>query len=502
MAMNEQAARSVILVGAIESADRKFEIFNEEDRRFASSSAHDLGQWKASQSGAQATADDFLKQRAEQLVKRLSERFAMLRPFLHPTGTLALVWTGLPVAALLAGIFLDQITDPHRVDLLSAPLLLIIAWNLAVYAAMLVWPLLQAGTSGRRQPGVGQPGLVRLATLAGLESRRLPRKLPPVLVAALSSFFTQWAQLSRRLILARAGRTLHLASALFTIGAAASLFARGYVAQYSAGWESTFLGASQVHAVLSVLFAPAMAVFQLQGFSVADVEALRFGQPPSVQSGARWVHLYAATLVLLVVLPRLVLSSIAGLQARGLRKNFPLDLDQPYFRRLLTALGSTPGTLRVLPYSFALDEARSKGLNELANQLLGEQARVLTRPSLAYGSEPGEALSGIELNDGGVTLTAVLFNLSATPEHENHGVLLDFLVGESTRGIAVLVDESGYLERLGGQAGAQARMDERHALWQQFCSVHKAPATFVNLLHPDARPQDQGAELSSSRAAA
>ena len=495
--MNEQAARSLILVGAVESTDRKQEIFSEADRRFASSSARELAQWKASQSGAQATADDFLQQRAEQLAKRLSERFAMLGPVLHPPGALMLLWTGLPVVALLAGMFMDQVTDPHRVDLLSAPMLLIIAWNLAVYAAMLVWPLLPAG-----KRGFHHPGLVRLTSLASLDGRHLPRKLPPVLAGGLSAFITQWAQLSRQLTVARVSRTLHLASALFAIGAAASLYARGYVAQYSAGWESTFLDASQVHAALSVLFAPAMAIFPLQGFSVADVEALRFGQQPSVPSGARWVHLYAATLVLLVVLPRLVLSSIAGLRARGWRKNFPLDLDQPYFRRLLTTLGSTPGTLRVLPYSFAVDEARSKGLDRVASQLLGEQARVMLRPSLAYGSEPGDALRGIDFNDTGAALTAVLFSLSATPEHENHGALLDFLVGVSTRGIGVLVDESGYLERLGGQAGATARMDERHALWQQFCSFHKAPATFVNLENPDSRPLDMGAGISPSRAAA
>jgi hypothetical protein len=44
-------------------------------------------------------------------------------------------------------------------------------------------------------------------------------------------------------------------------------------------------------------------------------------------------------------------------------------------------------------------------------------------------------------------------------------------------------------------------MAERVALWRQFCSFHKAPATFVNLLHPDARPLDGGAGLTLSAAA-
>jgi len=244
-----------------------------------------------------------------------------------------------------------------------------------------------------------------------------------------------------------------------------------------------------------------MTVFPLQGFSLADIEALRFGRAlSSPLGGARWVHLYAATLFLLVVLPRLLLAGTAHWRVRKWTRNFPLDLEQPYFRRLLKTLGGTPGTLRVLPYSFAVDEARDKGLSQLAARLLGEQARLMLRPSIAYGDEPRDALRDIKLNDSDATVTAVLFSLAATPEKENHGILLDHLVRESARGIAVLVDESGYLERVGAQAGGPERMTERIALWRQFCSFHKAPATFVNLLHPEAHPLDGGAELALSPA--
>ena len=50
--------------------------------------------------------------------------------------------------------------------------------------------------------------------------------------------------------------------------------------QYAAGWESTFLAAPQVHALLSFLFAPALAVFPLQGFSLADVPSAPRVQEP------------------------------------------------------------------------------------------------------------------------------------------------------------------------------------------------------------------------------
>jgi hypothetical protein len=160
-------------------------------------------------------------------------------------------------------------------------------------------------------------------------------------------------------------------------------------------------------------------------------------------------------------------------------------------------MGGAPGVLRVLPYSFTLDEARDKGLATVAAMLLGEQARLMLRPSSAYGDEPGDALGDTPLDDPAVSLTAVLFNLAATPEKENHGAFIEHLVRASPRGIAVLIDESSLAERLGAQAGKH-RIDERIALWQQFCAHHRATATIVNLLDPQARPLEHGAALSGA----
>lgn len=486
--MNEQAAREVILVRAIETGDRKMEILSEDDRRHASRAARELAEWQASHAGSEARPDDFLAQRAGQILKRLAERFPTFATVLQWPRGLGLLWTCLPALALLAGFVMHRITDPHRVDLLSAPLLLIIGWNLLVYAAMLVWPWLPSARAGSLHANFAR----------GLGRARLPRQLPYALAGALRAFIAEWMQLNGRLTSARVGRTMHLGAALFALGAVLSLYAQGYFSQYVAGWESTFLDAAQVHALLSILFRPAMLVFQLQGFSIADIEALRFDQPASLMGGARWVHLYAATLVLLVILPRALLAGLAHFRARKLARNFPLDLNQPYFQKLLKSLGGAPGTLRVLPYSFAVDEARDKGLHTLAGLLLGERARLMLRPAIAYGAEPQDALRDFSPNEGDATLTAVLFNLAATPENENHGVVLDYLVRASARGIAVLVDESGYLERVGAQGGGQARMAERKALWQQFCSFHKAPASFVNLLDPDAHALDSGLTLSAT----
>ena len=483
--MNEQVARDVVLVRAIETVDIKSEILSQEDRMYASRSARELAQWQAADSKSPVTAEHFLQQRAELILKRLSERTPAFAAFAQRRPGLKGFSIALPVAGLILGAGLDRITDPHRVDLLSAPLLAIIGWNLLVYVILLAWLFVPS-----KHTGWASKKLLRRAS-AGKSA--IKRKLPQVLSVALLSFMSEWAALRDRLTRARLGRTFHLTAAMFGVGAMLSLYARGFLSQYVAGWESTFLDASQVHTILSVLFAPATAVFNIPGFSIADIEALRFTRPQTPDAGARWVHLYAGTLFLLVVLPRLVLAFIAHWRARALARHFPLDLDQPYFRKLTAQAGANePGVLRVLPYSFSIDEARDRGLSVIAAMLLGDQARVMLRPSSAYGEELTTLLRDTDLKDGGATLTAVLFNLAATPEKENHGAFLDYLVRHSTRGITVLIDESAFAERLGGPDGQQ-RLAERIALWQQFCNFHHAPATIVNLLDPARRPIDADA---------
>ncbi len=476
--MKEQVARKVTLVRAIETADVKHEVLSDDDRMYASRSARELAQWSAADSKSELTLDHFLEQRSEQILKRLAERTPAFRSFLHRRPLLPLLSALLPLLALIVGAAIDHIADPHRVDLLSAPLLAIIGWNLLVYVILLAWLLIPA-----RRTGWAGPDLMRRLSIG---RAKLPRKLPAPLAAALGEYTLDWTQLSWKLTHARLSRAMHLSAAAFALGAVISLYARGLSTQYAAGWESTFLDANQVHTLLSWLFAPAMFLFPIEGFSVADVQALRFVQEPSAAGGARWVHLYAATLLLLVILPRVVLAMFAGWRAARLARRFPLDLQQPYYRKLADHIGAGPGpvTLRVLPYSFTLDERRDRGLSELAMAMFGEQTRVMLRPALPYGEDPKAVLEDLRPDNGTSTVTAVLFSLAATPEQENHGAVLSAIARQLPGGVQVFVDESPLTERAAGQPGMDARLAERVALWRQFCTYHQLPVTVVNLLQP------------------
>ena len=92
--MNEQVARNVVLVRAIETADVGHTVLSEDDRKYATRSARELAAWQASDSKMAVTQHHFLQQRSEQIIKKLSQRhpafaaFAQRTPGLHATAWL------------------------------------------------------------------------------------------------------------------------------------------------------------------------------------------------------------------------------------------------------------------------------------------------------------------------------------------------------------------------------------------------------------------------------
>jgi len=481
--MDEQAARDVLLMKAIETTDQARQLLSDDDRMYASRSARELAQWAAAEKKQALTPELFLQKRAAQVLGKIAERIPAATGFFKSTPWARLAALLLPVLAFLCGALADRIGDPHHVNLLSAPLLLMVLWNLLVYAGLLLWPLFPRPT--RPHP--------LLATVSGMTrpAALRPRRPPQLLATALARFSQEWLSLAAPLSAARAKRILHLCAAGLALGAVVSLYLRGILAEYRAGWESTFLDAAQVHALLSLLFRPVISLLGLQGFSLEQIQALQFPQAAVPASGAQWVHLYAATLLLLVILPRVALALVARWKERRLAARFPIDLGQPYFRRLCAGLdAAAAAVLRVCPYSYGMDERRRAGLAQVVRILLGDQAKLALAPSTPYGDEPQ-----LPSTEAGVAVTAALFSLSATPEQENHGVFLDKLKRASARGIVALIDESAYLERLGAQAAV--RTAERIALWRRFCEQHQTPAAIVNLLAPQGRMDEIERVLNS-----
>jgi len=273
-------------------------------------------------------------ERSAAIVARAAGRDATVAALQQPGAALWLA-RGLPLLALLLGLLLDRIANAHRVDLLSPPLLAVLGWNLAIYA-VLAWRA-RRPVGGQALLAPLQPWLLRRQAHAG----RAGRKGLAARIAA--DFATHWAGQTQARFARQAAAVLHLCAAAWALGLILSLLLRGLVVSYRFGWESTFLDAAQVHAIVSLLFAPLNLLFGLAPFSLQEIAATQNFAGEGV-AGSRWVWMYVGLLALVVVLPRLLLAAWAGWQQARLARQCTLDVEGSDFDPLRQAL---PGDLAI-----------------------------------------------------------------------------------------------------------------------------------------------------------
>jgi Protein of unknown function (DUF2868) len=321
--------------------------------------------------------------------------------------------------------------------------------------------------------------------------------------AVLAAFQTSWAQVSAPLMSSRAACLLHIAAAALALGLIGSLYVRGLVLDYRAGWQSTFLDVDQVRSTLALLLSPATLFTGISVPDVAALQALRSGPEPSAAaaatatatatstSAAPWIHLYAAMLLLFVLLPRTVLAAMAALRAWHLSKRLPLPLHEPYFQRLVRAQHGGAAQVLVLPHGAAPAAAAVAGLRRVLVTALGEPLGLRVATPTAYGEEDAapnaNANANAATNAGNAadatTLCLLLVDLATTPEADTHG---RFIQAQRSAAPAVQMllcaDEAALRARF---ANLPARLAERRTAWRGFAAAQGIGFVSVDLLQPD-----------------
>jgi len=491
--VNEAVAREVLFVRAVETADASGGPLTRDDRGYAGRAAAELVRWQAADRGEKATAEAFVAKRAELLAARLAERVPASRRVVDALRWRPWIGVALPLAALAIGVVAEHVADRRHVNILAFPLLGLVVWNLAVYLWLLGrWAFDAPARAGRRPGGLRQ-------FVAGARVSLAARARGP-LAGAYAAFATDWMQRAAPLVVARAGRVLHVSAAFLALGAIAGLYVRGLAFEYRAGWESTFLDANAVHAILAFFLAPAAWVVGQPLPGVGEIAALRWDAGAGGENAGRWIVLYTVTVALAVVAPRLLLAAIAWRRERALSACFPVSLDEPYFRRVLGGWREAPARVRAVAYAYTPAQAATDGLQRLAAHLFGEDVRLWPERPVAFGEEdglPAEAPAGAPAPD----LVIALFNLASTPETENHGAFLDALRAQSTAALAVVVDESPYRRRLGTLEQAQARLAERRQAWSGLAATRGLRTVFADLEAPDLAAAERDLEACLSQGA-
>jgi hypothetical protein len=447
--VDETAARAVLLVRAIEISDPAGEVFSRGDRRLATREARDA------QGDHGSGSEVFLARRAEFALERLTSKYPGLARFNAFSGR------GVTLLALIGGFGLgaasNALGESHRINIIAFPMLSVLAWNLAVYAGLAIEKLRSPTPHTESHP-------LRHALAALMLKMGAIRHSPSVLVSATKRFIAEWIVLASPLYSLRARRVLHTAAALLAAGAVAGMYVRGIAYEYRAGWESTFLSEGSVRALLAVVLGPAAALTGIELPDERALTALRWSPEQVGENAAPWIHLYAITVAIVVIVPRLMLALAAWRKERSLSRNFPLVLEDAYFRRLVQ--GGAPETVRVVPCSYQPAEHVVSNLRTAIAATL-PQSETEIDTAVAYGEEENYLSALNSATSGLPDHLILLFNVATTPEAENHEFLVagvQRLIDEQrgARHLIALVDESSYRERF-----SEERIAERRRAWRE-----------------------------------
>ena len=458
--LTEEEARYVLLARAFEEADERGVLLPPHERARAVGDPAD---------GAEPGPGPGLVRRARRLTETLEKRAPIVPRLLestradpHPLWVLLL--------AALAGLFTNAIGPSKEINVLAAPLVLVVLWNLGIYTAL---PFLHrrgahGAAAGRgRAEGRGPVvrGFERLFRASWLGVLRGDLGSSEVVAHGAARYVETWQRTVRGLLVARLTRLLHLAAIAMVLGIIAGMYLRGLVLEYHATWESTFLSAHAAERVLRAVLAPALFV------TGTELPPLPDPAQSATLSAAPWIHLHAVTAVLLVLIPRSFLAWRESRRARQLAAAVPIDLTPAYYRRLVAPRGGSGTRALVLPYGYRPAPRSADALKALLHDVFGARADLRTAERLDYGDELEDAPPEVR-GEGATELpdcVVVLFGLSQTPESEVHGRFLEALrerVRESGQ-LLVLVDGSPYARRLEATATAVERMEERRRAWNR-----------------------------------
>lgn len=460
--MDESSALKVIAIRAVETADGARGLWSDDDRAWASRAAAEVV-------GADAAPEVFVARRAALAVEKLGARQPALLRTLRAMQWRPWVGGAIVAIAFVLGMFIDQVDRTQRINILAPPVLLLLVWNVAIYVVIVASYIVRYGDA--------TDGPLR-RVVARAAGGRLPlNRIGGAMRGPILAFVTDWVTRATPLHGARAARILHFAAAALALGVIAGLYLRGLGLEYLANWQSTFLEAPTVRAIVAFAYAPGSL---LTGITVPDAAAVAALRAPAGANAAQWIHLMAATVAAVVVAPRLLLAVLAGAIERHRATRMLLSLDEPYFHRLLRGFRGGPTRVRVIPYSYALPADAVAGLESVIARVFGGSAAMLVSQPVAYGDE---IAATDDAKSTGTTLV-VLFNASATPEREVQGAMLASLAAGATGAIAcvALVDEGAWALRWRAEP---SRITDRRAAWQRLGEEAGVPVVFADLSAPD-----------------
>ncbi len=443
-------------VRAIEEADAKREFWSLETRRAATQ--------EAAAGAANPPIEDLLSRRSSLLL----ERAPSTPPDWKAPDMPPLLKFSCWAAAFAVGWVFAAVGQESEINLLALPLIGVLAWNVVVIILSVIFPA-KAEASGK--PAGGLTG-VWLSRFQKENSRLAGAK------ASSADFLKLVERPVRQRLAVQLRLVLHLGAAFLALGSISAMYARGWSKEYRAVWESTLLDEHGAAAFFGGLFAPASAVTGIKT-PVEDLPVMRRGpSTPAERPGQAlpWIHLYAVTLALGVVLPRFILTGwetwrLGRIPGAALRTPDWAD----YKARVWSQIDRGGANVEVLIHGLSPDDATGQDRWRLAVHEIWPDAGGIR----FLGVPVGEESAFLEKWQPGDARHLLLFSMAATPEVEIHRWLVDATAAklrsiQPASSLKVALDDETLKKRWLGLADGQTRLRDRRQVWEQV--LHGAEA--------------------------
>lgn len=432
---------------AIEEADGSATLLPAAQREDATRHAVDAG------GDFHAQRTEWLRLHAAVPGSPLHETLESLQP--HRAGVFAAL--GL-IAALMLGYALTELGHEHLINVVALPFMGLLLWN----AFVIVISLVMEWQSSSTKHGIPLWVVHRLLPKAPVGD---------ALDAKIARRFRALAGTCLALRVSTQARAwLHIAAATLALGTMTGMYAKGWSHEYRAVWESTLLSQSSAERFLSALYKPASVVFGIH-VPVEQLATMRDGpgRMPQPADALPWIHLFAGTLVLLVLLPRLALAALTLWRGAGRVRQCWDTLDWPLHEaRLRSAISGSGLEIDVIMHGWRQGE---EPRNRWSNALREHFGALALLQFHACGDEEDFIVRW----QSQASTIVVVFNAATTPEQEVHATFMRDLRTQlmnegSTAQLAVLLDATTLRDRRTEEA-VTTRLDLWRTLLRGTCDA-------------------------------
>jgi hypothetical protein len=408
-------------------------------------------------------SESFLDKRAEWLEREAigwrGELIRVLALLRVPQGSWAWAVAGWGIA-LVTGYGFTDLGQTSEFNLLALPLVGLLAWNAVVIVLGILFELMPAS------PLAGHGGWLAEFLAHGISrAGKATKEVESGVAAAVRTRFEElawplaWRRLQMRLRL-----WLHVAAALLALGGAVALYARGWSKEYRAVWESTLLDDNQASAFFDTLFKPASTVLR-KPVPLDQIEGMHrtAGKAATPAPALPWIHLYAGTLLVLVIVPRLLLAGIgAARRRRGITRGARSLSWGNYLRGLIRAVEGGDERIQVLVHAMEATPTHREVWDRGVRGRFGGLARA-EYVRIPAGDEDEFAAEWQPVS----ARLVMLFSMATTPEAEVQRRLVSdvrqrLLTKDAEPELIVLLDGTS----LAGRWSAE-KIAGRERLWTQ-----------------------------------